>query len=359
MNWLARLLSFLGVRWEAGAQPPAPPQVLPSRPLLVPMPPVAPPRPPVHAIGDPGWGEDRLILPGHPDPAPMPAPVPILEVPMALPFAGAGRRLTSIDIARAAAAMRVEVAVIEAVRTVEAGAAGGFLPDGSGRPQILFEAHRFARETGGRFNKTHPTLSVLSWDRTLYLGGAREYARLLAAVELDRPAALKATSWGLFQILGSNHLLAGYPDVESYVAAMLESEGAHLDAFVSFCRENHLDIHLQARNWAAFARGYNGTAYAQNAYDVKLAAAYAAAKGLTTTASTVIRIGAQGQAVTELQRALAKAGFSVTVDGIFGRGTDVVVQQFQQACGLKPDGIVGPSTWKALKSQASGFNHSR
>ncbi len=32
---------------------------------------------------------------------------------------------------------------------------------------------------------------------------------------------------------------------------------------------------LKARKWSAFARGYNGAAYAENLYDVKLARAYA------------------------------------------------------------------------------------
>jgi hypothetical protein len=38
---------------------------------------------------------------------------------------------------------------------------------------------------------------------------------------------------------------------------------------------NRLDGALRARNWPSFARGYNGPAYAQNAYDKKMAAAYA------------------------------------------------------------------------------------
>jgi hypothetical protein len=32
---------------------------------------------------------------------------------------------------------------------------------------------------------------------------------------------------------------------------------------------------LQAKNWAEFAKRYNGPAYAQNRYDEKLAKAYA------------------------------------------------------------------------------------
>ena len=56
---------------------------------------------------------------------------------------------------------------------------------------------------------------------------------------------------------------------------MNSGAAAHLDAFVSFILANRLDGALRAKNWASFARGYNGPAYAQNAYDKKMAAAYA------------------------------------------------------------------------------------
>lgn len=37
---------------------------------------------------------------------------------------------------------------------------------------------------------------------------------------------------------------------------------------------------LMNRDWAAFARAYNGPAYAKNRYDQKLAAAYARATSI-------------------------------------------------------------------------------
>jgi hypothetical protein len=262
-----------------------------------------------------------------------------------LAFAGAARRLTNIDVARAAQALRCEVAAVRAVCTVEAGGAG-FLPDN--RPVILFEAHRFSKETGGRFDRSHPQISVPAWDRSLYQGGAREYDRLAAAVALDRSAALRASSWGLFQILGSNHELAGYPDVEGFVAGMTVGEGQHLDAFVSFCRVRGLDAHLRSGNWAAFARSYNGTAYAANRYDLKLADAYRSAIGLPVKPLAALRIGAKGEAVAQLQRALTRAGFPVVEDGFFGRATEYAVEKLQQAKRLAVDGIAGPQTWAIL-----------
>jgi peptidoglycan hydrolase-like protein with peptidoglycan-binding domain/uncharacterized protein YkwD len=58
--------------------------------------------------------------------------------------------------------------------------------------------------------------------------------------------------------------------------------------------------------------------------------------------------GAQGPAVSELQRLLGQQGCVVTVDGDFGPQTDRAVQAFQAGMDLAVDGVVGPQTWAAL-----------
>lgn len=58
--------------------------------------------------------------------------------------------------------------------------------------------------------------------------------------------------------------------------------------------------------------------------------------------------GTYGNDVRILQGRLNERGKAVTVDGIFGHQTIVVVRQFQQEKHLLPDGIVGPRTWSAL-----------
>jgi hypothetical protein len=47
---------------------------------------------------------------------------------------------------------------------------------------------------------------------------------LAKAVQLDRTAALKSTSWGLGQVMGFNYDKAGYDSVESMVQKSMESE---------------------------------------------------------------------------------------------------------------------------------------
>ncbi|NKE43370.1 DUF3380 domain-containing protein [Roseomonas frigidaquae] len=265
------------------------------------------------------------------------------------PAAPRGKSLGPDDLARAAAALGDSVAAVQAVLTVETGGAGGFLTDG--RPRILFEAHLFSRATGRHWDASHPKISAQPWDRRLYAGGAGEWPRLKAAAALNRPAALSSASWGLAQILGSNHRAAGHATVEGYAAAMQESEGRQLDALVSFLRAEGLDRLLRARDWTGFARRYNGPGYVANAYDQKLAAAYADAAGLAPLArpiSSMLRIGHRGGVVLRVQQALNQVGASLQADGVFGRVTEIAVQQFQDARGLAPDGVVGPATARAL-----------
>ena len=65
------------------------------------------------------------------------------------------------------------------------------------------------------------------------------------------------------------------------------------------------------------------------------------------------RQGSQHHPVETLQYLLAARGRPVTVDGIFGPGTDAAVRAFQQGKHLAVDGIVGPDTWSALIVQVS------
>ncbi|MBD2250540.1 peptidoglycan-binding domain-containing protein [Nostoc parmelioides] len=66
-------------------------------------------------------------------------------------------------------------------------------------------------------------------------------------------------------------------------------------------------------------------------------------------AEPLLRQGDSGAAVAELQRLLNAKGVKVSVDGIFGAGTQAAVIKFQRANGLTADGIVGSKTWVALR----------
>ena len=176
------------------------------------------------------------------------------------------------DIRQAAALLSIEEAKVWAVYDVES-SGDAFV---SGRPTILFEPHRFSRATGHRFDKSHPRLSSRAWNRKLYPGSQQgRWDQLLDAVALDVDAGFASASYGAFQILGENFAVCGAPDPWSFAWRQAQTEGDQLDAFVRFVEGNGLARALQRGDWAAFARGYNGTAYRENRYDEKLAAAYA------------------------------------------------------------------------------------
>ncbi len=60
------------------------------------------------------------------------------------------------------------------------------------------------------------------------------------------------------------------------------------------------------------------------------------------------RGGSRGGAVKTLQRRLLRHGHAVTVDGVFGAGTEAAVKAFQAAGGLPVTGQTDPATWAAL-----------
>lgn len=63
----------------------------------------------------------------------------------------------------------------------------------------------------------------------------------------------------------------------------------------------------------------------------------------TSSSTTIIKKGATGTSVSDLQKQLG-----VNTDGIFGPQTDAAVRLFQSQNGLTVDGIVGPETTAAL-----------
>ena len=70
--------------------------------------------------------------------------------------------------------------------------------------------------------------------------------------------------------------------------------------------------------------------------------------------TAVLRQGATGSEVKEVQRRLRLWGYySGSVDGVFGAGTKKAVIAFQKKNGLTADGVVGKSTYKALGMNSS------
>ena len=195
-----------------------------------------------------------------------PTPVPGNLLPSPNPSAPV---LSEADFKKAADQLGVEAAVVHAVADVESGGKGF---DSQGRPRILFEAHWFHKFTGGKYHARYPHLSQSTWDLAKKYYTKDEWKRLNEAMTLDTEAAWKSASWGKFQIMGFNH--NGWGNVKDFVFAMFESEFKHLRSFLAYCKDRGLVTHLKNKNWAEFARGYNGADYAKNNYDVRMKTAY-------------------------------------------------------------------------------------
>ena len=189
-------------------------------------------------------------------------------------------KLTNEMIKDLANRLGIEPALLKAVQLVEAAGRDGFLSDG--RPQILFEGHIMYKEFHKKFPdrdlaylcKRFSMVFYPKWDKSKYFGGLGEYKRLELAKEIDEECALKATSWGMFQIMGFNHNLCGCKDVFDFVHKMSESHEKQLELMYYFMNNSGCLKELKEKDWAGFAKKYNGPGYAQNAYDQKLRNAY-------------------------------------------------------------------------------------
>lgn len=186
---------------------------------------------------------------------------------------------------------RVEGAKLRAVWLVES-AGSGFLP--SGRPKVLLERHILWRRLESRgiapyaLAAAHPELCGRTQDRRYYLGGEKEWGRVLAVIgwaQLQAPALFEsykravyeACSWGAFQLMGENYAKAGFQDVYGLVHALEEGEPRQLDVILTWMGKTGLLGALRLGQWLTFARGYNGSG-ASVAYAGKLLAAYGLAR---------------------------------------------------------------------------------
>ena len=73
--------------------------------------------------------------------------------------------------------------------------------------------------------------------------------------------------------------------------------------------------------------------------------------GYSTRRDVLLDRGSTGWDVVEAQCLLRRHGFdSGRVDGVYGEKTGRAATAFQKRHGLAPDGIVGPDTWKKLRT---------
>lgn len=165
--------------------------------------------------------------------------------------------------------------------------------------KILFERHLFHAATGGVFHARNPLISSPTPGYPIPAHEALRQAYLL-----DPIAAMKSTSWGLGQVLGSNVDVAGQT-LEECVRDMALSEFYQLAQMVRFIHNHRLGAVISKGDTAGFAKVYNGPLYYRNQYDTKLRTAYINANHFSWE-------------VRNIQIELYRKGCKLAIDGIAG-----------------------------------------
>ena len=265
-------------------------------------------------------------------------------------FTNTGQPMTESGMKAALAIMEMDPAadmpLLWSVLTVES-RGFGFLADR--RPKILFERHIFYQETAGRFAAEAPDICARSGGG--YSGGAVEYDRLGRALALCRrdnlgdDPALRSASWGLGQVMGFNAVDAGFSSAADMIERMAASEDAQLAGMAGFIASEKLDAKLRNRDWAGFARRYNGTNYWRNEYDMKLKSAF------EKFSAGVMR----DLCARTAQGALLYLGFSPgDPDGVVGQNTRKAIAAFRKANNLGTGGeLTRRSITKSWSRQSS------
>lgn len=189
-------------------------------------------------------------------------------------------RLTEEDFKEVAEELGVEVAAIKAVVEIEAGKShNGFWAEN--KPLINFDLTMFRRMAQrnkvniSKYTKSHAVVFARPNSTRYGSQQAAQQARLDAARTIHDLSAIQGTFWGMFQIGGFNWKKCGAESADQFVELMSRSERDQLELFANFVKNTGLLKYLKAKNWSAFARGYNGPGYAARGYHTRMANAYA------------------------------------------------------------------------------------
>lgn len=265
---------------------------------------------------------------------------------------------TAAAVRAKAATFKVPRAHLAALVAVESGGQIFAKVDGELKPLILPEPHVFYRRLAGD-DRERAVKAGLAYARQ----GTKPYPKSQAArwAQLDRMAninhdeAYQSTSYGVGQVMGYHWKALGYASLDDFLGTVFSGVDGQIDAMLRYCAENDLIDDLAAGRWLTVARGYNGKKYAAR-YAKKLKAAAERYGAAVAESDGMLRLGASGARVRELQALLVRAGFEVKVDGDFGPATRTALKAFQRSMKLKADGVYGPKTEAVLAGyrQAQG-----
>ncbi len=177
-----------------------------------------------------------------------------------------------------------------AVAEVESGGQVYAVVDDKPEPLIRFEGHYFDRrltpekQLRARAEKlASPMAGKIPNPRTQ----AGRWRLLERAAAIDRKAAYESVSWGLGQVMGAHWAWLGYDSVDALVEEARSGAAGQARLMARYIEKAGLAEALTARNWNAFARGYNGPDYRRYRYHTRIATAYQSYRGVSPEPETV------------------------------------------------------------------------
>lgn len=259
----------------------------------------------------------------------------------------------------------IEPETFQAVISVESAKKLFAKVNGKLEPLIRFEGHYFDRRLIG-ISQARARLRGLSSPRVgAVKNPASQSARwqlLEKAKQINHTAALESTSWGIGQVMGAHWKWLGFESVDALVNIARSGIAGQLRLMELYIEKAGLVPALKNKDWSEFAKGYNGPAFAQNGYHLKLEQAYKVAKkegsNRPVTPSSInivniLRLGSSGDAVMDLQNLLSALGYTNPQNGTFDENTEAAVKAFQKHSGIHRDGIVGQQTLEALEEASA------
>jgi hypothetical protein len=149
--------------------------------------------------------------------------------------------------------------------------------DNKGRLKIQFEPHefhkrllRFGVSHTYVFDKENKKYEITAKNITIRNGVETqnpEYVAFDAARQIHNEAALLSTSYGLFQVMGYNHVAAGYKTVQAMYNEFCLSEFFQAKGGLNFIKyHREIYVALKTGNARRFCELYNGPKFEELGY---------------------------------------------------------------------------------------------
>ncbi|WP_274627826.1 N-acetylmuramidase domain-containing protein [Arvimicrobium flavum] len=267
-------------------------------------------------------------------------------------------------VRQVANALQVDPAALLAIAEVESGGRAFAMVDGRAEPLIRFEGHYFDQRLTGEERRRARASGLSSPTAGAVRNPAPQAGRwqlLAQASEIDRRAAHESVSWGLGQVMGAHWKWLGFDSVDRLVEEARSGLDGQIRLMARYIEKAGLVDEIRRRDWEAFARAYNGPAYARSRYHSRIAAAYERYRIEEAAASRPVRAqedrpnpekATTAEGVADLQRMLSATGYPLKPDGVIGPATKKAIRRFQADNGLTVDGVAGPETLAALRDAA-------